>query len=1068
MDAADRVRLLPAAPVQASPPELDAAQAAAVAVRAGTGPLVILGAPGTGKTTTLIEVVVARVVRDGVPADRVLVLAPTRLAASGLRQRLTARLARTVREPLARTPHSLAFGLLRRSLVAAGEPPPRLISGPEQDRILAELLAGHLEGVGYAPAWPAGIDGQVRALRAFRGELRDLIMRATERGLSPSDLARLGHTHARPDWVAAADVFAEYLDVTSLAAPGAFDPAGIVGAAADLLAAAGELLAAERERRRLVVVEDAQELTTSSASLVRLLAGGGRDLVLVGDPDVAAQTFRGARPRLLAEMASRLRGPDGAPARQVVLGTVHRHGPRLRAVAERITGRISTAALVAHRRARPPAAGVGAADDLVEAHLLASPAQEGAFVAQLLRRRHLDVDRPLPWGRMAVVVRSVGATAALRRALAAADVPVAVPGTELPVRDEPAVVPLRLVLACVLEPSRLTAEVAVELLAGPIGAADTLGLRRLRRLLRGRELAAGGGRASDELLVELLADPDGVERVLAELGDQAGEPPPTVAAPARRVAAALAAGRAAAAVDRPTVEAVLWAVWQATGLGPMWRRTALAGGAAGARADRDLDAVVAVFEAAAAFVDRLPHAAPSAFLDYLEGQELPADTLAGRAPADDAVTLVTATGAAGREWDLVVVAGVQEGRWPDLRLRSSLLRAQALADLLDRDLDPRPEAGQRRAVLDDELRLFLLACTRARRQLVVTAVRSEEEQPSPLLDLVDPLAGAEVENRPLTDVPRPATLSGLVAELRAVLLEPEPLEPEPRRRRAAAHLARLAAEGVPGADPEDWYGLAELSTAAPLRGDGDVVRVSPSRVEAFDRCPLRWLLESSGGRRPAGTVVEVGTLVHEVADAVPGGDLELLREALAARIDRLGLGPGWVGDVERAKAQRMLDKLAEYVNHSRRTGRELVATEYQVSARIGRAAIHGSIDRLERDRDGALVVIDLKTGRAKPTAAELDRHAQLGVYQLAVQEQEGAATAGAALVQLGGGTRSVRVQQQGPLAEDDDPDWARDLIESVAEQMAAGRFSATVNPRCRMCDLRRCCPAQLEGRQVGE
>lgn len=1105
-----QVRLTPAPPPAPPPPALDERQAEAVAVRQGSGPLVLLGAPGTGKTTTLLELVLARIDRDGVPPDAVLVLAPTRRAASALRERIAARLGRTVREPLARTPHSYAFGLLRRALVLDGDLPPRLISGPEQDRILADLLAGHAEGIGYAPTWPAAITDEILTLRSFRGELRDLIMRAVERGLSPGELARLGRRHGRADWVAASDVYAEYLDVTSLATPGAFDPAGIVAAASRVLADDPALLAAERELRRLVVVEDAQELSTAGAHLARLLGGDGRDLVLAGDPDVATQGFRGARPRLLAEAAQRLRGPDGAPARQVVLATVHRHGPPLRAVAERITGRISTAGLVAHRAARAGAARATEAPTTatVQTHLLASAAQEAAFIAQLLRRRHLDPADPLPWGSMAVVVRSVGATTTLRRALGAAGVPVSVPGTELPVRDEPAVIPLRLALRCVLDEAALTPEVATELLSGPIGGADALTLRRLRQALRARELSGGGVRSSDELLVELVSHPNHVLALQTDddgtgdgrsASDGAEALPHTVIGPARRVATVLAAGRSALRAREASAETVLWAIWQTTGLAGMWRRMALGGGASGARADRDLDAVVALFDAAAAFVDRLPHARPEQFLEHLEGQDLPSDTLAERAPTDDAITLITATGAAGRQWDLVVIAGVQEGTWPDLRLRSSLLGAQVLADLLDRGIEPNGDdpgsasrraeiEGQRRAVLDDELRLFLVACTRARRQLVVTAVRAEDLQPSPFLDLVEPPGGEEdsddgAEVRPLTDVPRAATLSALVAELRAVLLEPVPdatpaapatpatdtarTRARARRARAARHLARLAAAGVAGAAPRDWYGLAEVSTEAPLRSGEGAVRVSPSKVETFDRCPLRWLFDQAGGRRPMPVGVSVGTLVHDVAEAAPDGDLQLMRELLAMRWAALGLPDGWVGDVERAKAERMLEKLAEYARLSRAAGRELVAVEQEISVRVGRADIRGTIDRLERDEQGRPVVIDLKTGRSKPSAAEIERHAQLGVYQLALEQEPGdAGCGGAALVQLGGSTKSVGVQTQRPLADDEDPTWAAALVERVAEGMAAGKFHATVNPRCRTCDLRRCCPAQLEGRQV--
>jgi superfamily I DNA/RNA helicase/RecB family exonuclease len=1042
------------------PPALDADQAAAVAHRQGSGPLVVLGAPGTGTTTVLVEAVLARVERDGVRPDAVLVLAPTRAAAAALRDRVSARLRRTVREPLARTPHSYAFGLLRRARVLDGDAPPRLIAGPEQDRVLADLLAGHDAGHGHSPGWPPGIGPGVRALRGFRDELRDLLMRAVERDLSPADLAALGRRHDRPEWVAAAGVLAEYLDVTSLATPGAFDPAGIVDAAAALLEDDPDLLAAEREQWSVIGVDDAQETTAATARLLGLLADGGRDLILAGDPDVATQAFRGGRPRLLAEAAEAFPRADGDPARRVVLRTVHRHGPVLRAVSERIAVRIGSSGVVAQRAARAAAVPDGSPTGSLDVRVLATAAQEASYVAARLRREHLTGG--IPWDRMAVIARSSRSTDAIRRALAAAGVPVAVPPAEIPVRDEPAVVPLRLALRASLEPEAITPEIAVELLCGPIGGADSLALRRLRQALRASELAGGGGRGSDALLVEALATPTVVTIEVA------------VAAPAVRVATVLQAGRAAAASPSATAETVLWALWEASGLAEPWRRTALRGGAAGARADRDLDAVVALFEAAARYVDRLPRAGPGAFLDYLEGQDLPADTLAERAPAGQAVALVTPHGAAGREWDVVAVTGLQEGTWPDLRLRSSLLGAQALADLLDGRSDPSSTSASaaRRSVLDDELRLFHVAASRARRRLLLTAVRSDEEIPSPFLDIADP-DGAQAEIRPLASVPRTMTLPALVARLRAVVTDAS--AGAGTRSVAAGQLARLAAAGVPGADPADWYGLAAASVGGPLREPGAPVRVSPSKVESFDRCALRWLLQKVGGTAGSSRAQGLGTLIHEIAAAEPDADPQRLRQLLAERISSLGLGSGWIADAERARAETMIVKLAEYVQAARREGRELVAAEQGVHVELGTAVVRGQVDRLERDAEGRLVVVDLKTGKSAPTRAEAARNAQLGVYQLTVEAggfadvADGArASGGAVLVQLGTSAVKPSVQRQPALDADDDPDWARRLVQRVAEGMAGEVFPATTNPMCTPCEVRRSCPVQVEGRQVGQ
>ena len=132
-----------------------------------------------------------------------------------------------------------------------------------------------------------------------------------------------------------------------------------------------------------------------------------------------------------------------------------------------------------------------------------------------------------------------------------------------------------------------------------------------------------------------------------------------MAGPARQVARLLAVAKAAIKADG-NAEDVLWAIWEASGLAPRWQQASVAGGAAGAAADRDLDAVLALFDKAAHFADTMPPGSPGLFADSLAGQEIVGDTLAERAVRDDCVRVLTAHRSKGLEWDVVVVAGVQE------------------------------------------------------------------------------------------------------------------------------------------------------------------------------------------------------------------------------------------------------------------------------------------------------------------------------------------------------------------------------------------------------------------------
>lgn len=1038
-----RLVRIPRGPVCA--PTLDAVQRAVVEHRGG--PLLVLAGPGTGKTTTLVEAVVDRVERDGVDPEHILALTFSRRAAAELRQRIAGRLARTVREPLARTFHSYAYGLLRREAVLRGEAAPRLLSGAEQDLLIRELLRGDVEELG-PEYWPPRLRPALTT-RGFADELRDLLMRAAERGVGPAGLAALGHEHRNDAWTAVARFARQYAGVTALQSPPAYDPAELVRAAVDLLRGDHGLLAQERHTRAFVVVDEYQDSDPAQAELLSLLAGGGRDLIVVGDPDQSIYGFRGAEVEGIRCFADRFRAADGSPARIVALGVSRRSGPVLLAATRRIAARMGGPR--GHRVLTP-----GAADQPgeVSVHVLSSASQEAAFVAGRLRAAHLLGG--VPWESMAVLVRSAAVLPVLRRGLAGAGVPVAVRIEEVPLVDQPPVRAL-LDLLAVAAGRPLDPDLAFSLIMGPLGEADPLALRRLRQELRSHELATGGVRPSADLLVEALEHP----AVLAPLH-------PAATAPAVALGRLVHVARAAAGRAGATAEDVLWAVWSATGRSARWSAAALSGGPTAASADRDLDAVVALFEAVARYVDRLPGEGPAGFLEHLRGQQIPADTLALGAPAGPAVQLMTAHAAKGLEWDMVAVTGVQEGLWPDLRVRGGLLGTETLVDVVAGRPDS-PVARQS-ARLAEERRLFYVATSRARRMLLVTAVAAEDTQPSRFLDDLDPPTAHAAGDRPIERVPRGLDLPSVVAELRRVVCDT--LQGLARRQGAARQLARLSAAGVRGAAPSQWYGLASVSDPAPLRAPGEPVRISPSKVDEFDRCELRWLLKACGATDTDTTRTGVGALVHDLAEQAARYDWSEARlvEEFERRWPGLGLGEGWVGRREHDRVRPMVQRLGRWLADNPRT---VVAVEAPFDVEIGRARLVGRVDRLERDEHGRLVVVDLKTGRSTVKDDDLAVHPQLAAYQLAVEhgafDELAAAerrSGGASLVQLGAVKAGAREQVQPPLVEFDDPGWPEALLARTADGMAGAVFRAERTTWCGFCPARPSCPAHPEGRQV--
>ena len=1012
-----------------------------------SGPLLVLGGPGTGKTSLMVALVATRI-REGLDPARVLLLAPSRRSALELRDRVTAAVGRTIREPLARTAHSYAFGLIRRDAVARGGVTPRLLAAAEQELVISELLDHS------AAPWPADMGPALRT-RQFAGQLRDLMLRAVERDLAPDDLARLGRLHSRPLWTAAGAFAQEYAEVTALAQPSAYDPAELVRTAVDLLRADPDLLDAERRDRALVVVDDVDEADAALLDLLEVLAGGGSTLVATADPDSTVYGFRGADPQAVSEFATRFATADGRLAPQIVMPTSYRLSAPVRERAVRLAERLGGArawrdyAPALDRGVGDPRDSVAnPADGAVEATVLASSGDEMAHVASRLRRRHLHDG--VPWSSMAVVVRSAGDLSATRRMLARHGVPVAQRTDEVSLWQQAPVRALLDLLAIAADSEAATPELVIDLLLGPLGRLDPARLGALRRALVVVDLHEGRRRRADDAILDAVVH--GVEL-----------PTGVSDAAVARLARVVDNGRAAAAEG--SVEQALWALWSACGVASQWRAAALSGSHDSAAADRDLDAVVALFEAAGRFTDRLPGAGAEAFLDHVRAQQLPGDSWATSSSLTDSVSVLTAHATKGRQWNTVAVCRVQEDLWPDLRRRQTLLGTDDLVAVLDSGRLPSP-AEQSTHLLAAERRLFHLAVTRASQLLLVTAVDDGELRPSRLIDELDPDNG----ERPVSAAAEALSLPALVAELRAAVCDEAAAVDD--RGEAARLLALLAEADVAGAHPDDWYGLASLSDEAPVFGDREAVALSPSQIEGYLRCPLRWMLQRAGGENGTALRQSIGTLVHELAFDAARHDWSA--EQVFQRYDELwagiDAGRGWVARRERARVDAMVTRLIDWLARNRD---QCVGVEIDVDVDLGGATVRGRLDRLQREGDG-LLVVDFKTGTTAPTKAEVADNPQLGVYQWAVGAgaadpgaEQHPRPAGGVLVQLGiPNTDTAKEQRQPALAEADDPQWPAHLVREVAEGVAGSTFAALVNPGCGHCPVRSSCPAHPDGGRV--
>ena len=1013
-------------PSRPRPRELDASQQAVLDL-ADDSSAAIIGAPGSGKTATLIELVAHRVEQRGFAPEELLVLTSSRTTATRLRDILALRLTVPTNGPIARTVNSLAFEIVGNAARAAGAEAPRLATGGDQDSDIAQLIDGHLED-GSGPAWPEQLAPEVRRLRGFRTELRELLGRSTEYGVTPDRLRALGADRDRPEWVAAADFFTDYFSVVSSSRSNQLDSTELVQFA---IAALGRGEGgASVDRLRLVIVDDLQEATRSTIGLLAALADRGVSVIVFGDPDVAANAFRGGEPDALARLGVLLALPSLST---LTLSTVHRQGEILRGFTRRITERIGTAGVFGQREAQAAPASVldGSPDFAPVLSILAeSPARQWAGIARQLRERHLLGG--IAWNRMAVIVRSGSQVPQIARALALAEVPTrtAVGGRAL--RDDHSARALLTVVDVGVGRTALDPAIAAGLLLGPFGGLDKLAVRRVRLALRAEELAGGGNRSSDELLVEALEAPGRFATIDHRVGRNAD-----------RLARTLDAIGVAAS-EGATIEELLWLAWDRSGLAPDWFARATSAGIAADEANRDLDGVVALFTAAKRFVERQPGSTAGIFLDGVLDAEVPEDTLSPQS-LSDAVLVTTASGTVGLEFEIVVVAALQDGVWPNLRLRGSLLYPQELVRVMtglgDVALD------ERRQVRDDELRMFALAVSRARQQVILAAVDNEDESPSVLFSLA-PADTPVVDTAAL----RPLSLRALTGRLRRELVQERRTGAE--RAAAASALARLALERIPGADPEDWHGLVEVSTTDPVFADDEQVPVSPSRLEAFEDSPVDWFIDSVSGTQSS-TAMGLGTIVHWAMETATDSTVEAVWGAIEARWNELAFESPWLAEQQKRAARLLAAGVAEYLRDFAREGKTLIGAESRFSIDLDRATVNGSIDRVERSPDGSVVIVDLKTGTPIVTQPKIDAHPQLGIYQLAyvqgvldefLDELGEHRSGGAKLLFVKKGTRGKLYREGTQAALDGEQlEGFRTRIRQAAIGMAAAAFDGALD-----------------------
>ena len=819
--------------------------------------------------------------------------------------------------------------------------------------------------------------------------------------------------------------------------------------------------------------------------------GRSTQIVVLGNPDEAVETFRGGDPLMLASAA---RDFDAVA---LTLPQVHRGSRQIAALIELAVQQVQVAGCISQRR--PSYQHLAQNSQSVCFKVAPDDTVQVGGVAAHMRSLHLE--QGLAWGQMAVIVRQSSSVELIRQELRRGGVPLAPDTPALLLRSEPAAKALldcaRAALDQLLGVPVVQEEAARALLLSPLVGFSAIELRRLRRIL---------GESPDHLSTRVLSD--------TELFDQL-EAAPTLAAKAK---VAQAINEALAKERSEGLEGLVWGAWQASGKAQYWRQLALdieADSLLRQRADHDLDVVISLFKRLEVWSERNPSAPGQQFLDELEAQQVASDSVAALGARPQGVSVLTVAACAGRQWEFVAVLGIDDGVWPNLRLRDSLTQTGLLTDIVSQriadtvnlssltaSLDPQALAQARAQICSDEMRLLVAAMSRANSQLWLGAVNGGEQGPSSFFNYLSRQSAIPVE--PIQ--PGGAyTLRGLVATLRRQLMLDLKHNNGTQAPQIAALLAALAQRGVPGADPRSWLGIAGASqflTELPAQLEGQdrlgtqvathaVValkklqaqrvnqarqrgaRLSPSDVENIETCPLRWYLQRHGGSPASSSAQQIGALIHWLAQQ--GQEHGLSREQLLDLFYRerssLQLPGGWYGRQENQRVEKMVENLALYLANS--PANMQVEVECPVRAQVElevdgaplKIKISGRADRLEHTSQG-IDVIDFKTG-ASVDSAGAQTNAQLATYRVALQAR-GENVHGGALIMLGKENKKAQVDAltypgSRELAPSDyletGQGWDTDLISAAARDSLGPSYQARTGEHCRHCAYQDFCPA---------
>lgn len=1019
-----------------------------------TGSLLVIGAAGSGKTRTLVNTVAERI-RAGVDPTAILVVTFGKRAVREFREGV-AELSESVALPTIGTFHSLAYSLAQSQGLTS------VLSGAEEDARITEIIKGLAEDSRLP--WPDSLKAAAHT-RSFAREIRAVIARLKELHMSGQDLVALGEREGRPEWVVAGLIAANEAEIMNL--EGVLDYQSLLVQARENLHQSDALRVITH-----LYIDEYQELGPLQHDFVQTLSevanrGQGLiELIVSANPNESIFTFRGATAGIVEKFHSDFPGSG-----QVTLSTFWRGSEPIGRAAESVYGQPSESGssrglAVAYRdfpRGDSITSVPTSAAAAVEIQRYGNRNSRAAFVAQQIRTAHLENE--VPWRRMAVIGRATSDIPTITRALARENIPVVVATDELALAEESAVKLLLSILSAAASPESTSVATALDLLTSPICGLDPSDIRRLGRILR----QSNKDLSSNQLIRDLVIK--GERSDIPESHSGSNRPLDSdLMVRVARLQGLLGQLRREIGEGK-SVPDLLWLAWTggskfAHGWPERLRAAALRHSA---HAHHDIDTVMALFDTAERFSSR-GRTGLGNFIYALEQQNLPAEPVASRGLRADAVQVMTVHQSKGQQWERVWITGLEEGIWPNLVVRGSVLHPDEITS------EGIGAGANSVALLREERNLFYVAASRASDSVVFTCIDQGNDGGDQPSRFIADLLRVGVPDRVVTGFPRARTTwSGLVAELRSVLADKDSSE---SLKSAAGSL--LATMG-PTVAPETWWGISELTRSTrPIRPRDLPLHMSGSSLDELIACPLKWFLDKEvKAQVMRGSATAFGSIVHAVAEFVAKeevpANLEAMQELINSSWRNLVYESPWQSQSELAEARKAAARFLRYHEQAERVFIEAegeVATQVTVTTPSGSQEVinlMGFVDRVERDDAGRLVAIDFKNMREPVPNSKIPDHGQLGVYQLLLRDRQGEdlhqvgeAGIGAALVQLRveDKTGAPKVQGQPAIDFSDQPTWIEERLGEAAEIIRNEAFIPIVGSECRLCSYHSVCPTK--------